>query len=184
MLSKEEDGGYAKKPYLRAQNILWEKVDTSDVKEMWFSRGELKTFRLNKNDLLVSEGGEAGRTAIWEDELQECYIQNSVNKVALNDLCHPRFMLYLFEAYGSRGYFESIVSRVSIAHLTREKLKEVPCILPPKPEQVEIAKYLDVQTAKIDKIISIIQERIDLLQEYKKSLINNVVTGKMDVRAS
>lgn len=182
MLTNDDKGNYLLKPYLRAQNIFWENVDVSDIKEMWFSPNEIRIYRLSKNDLLVSEGGDAGRTAIWNEEINECYIQNSVHKVTILPEHNPRYFLYVFEMFGLLGYFESIVNRVSIGHLTREKLKEVNCIVPPLSDQTAIANYLDQNTSKIDKTIKIIEKKIKLLEEYKKSLIHYVVTGKVDVR--
>ncbi|MBI5000027.1 MAG: restriction endonuclease subunit S [Euryarchaeota archaeon] len=182
MLKNEDDGGNFLKPYLRAQNILWEQVDSTDINEMWFSLGEIISFKLQKNDLLVSEGGEVGRTAIWNDELDECYIQNSVHKVTINSSLISRYYLYLFEAYGKNGLFNSIVNRVSIAHLTREKLKEIRCISPPPPDQSAIASFLDRKTARIDNEIGLVERKIWLIEEYRKSLIHHVVTGKVDVR--
>ena len=182
MLTNDDKGNYLLKPYLRAQNIFWENVDVSDIKEMWFSPSEIKIYRLSRNDLLVSEGGEVGRTAIWSEGIDECYIQNSVHKVTILPEHNPRYFLYVFERFGLLGYFESIVNRVSIGHLTREKLKEVNCIVPPLSDQTAIANYLDQNTSKIDKTIKIIEKKIKLLEEYKKSLIHHTVTGKMDVR--
>lgn len=66
-------------PYLRAANIHWRGVDTTDVKRMWFTAEEKKKLRLRKGDLLVSEGGDVGRSALWNDEMEACYIQNSIN---------------------------------------------------------------------------------------------------------
>jgi type I restriction enzyme S subunit len=79
MLTPVDKGGYYFKPYLRAKNLTWLKVDAEDIKEMWFSEAELSQYRLLKDDLLVSEGGEVGRTCIWNEEIPECYIQNSAN---------------------------------------------------------------------------------------------------------
>ena len=95
MLTPNDKGGYFLKPYLRAQNLKWLKPEVSNIKEMWFSEDELKTYRVEKNDLLISEGGEIGRTCIWNNELEEVYIQNSVNKVSIknND---PYYFLFLF----------------------------------------------------------------------------------------
>jgi type I restriction enzyme S subunit len=108
MLTNVDKGGYHYRPYLRAQNINWEKVNVEDVKKMWFSKDELHQYRLNKNDLLVSEGGEAGRTAIWDEEIKECYIQNSVHKVTMKSANDPFFFLYTFCLYGEKGVFESV----------------------------------------------------------------------------
>jgi len=182
MLTPQDKGNYYKKPYLRAQNILWEKVDPSDIKEMWFSEKELSQYRLKENDLLVSEGGEVGRTAIWKNELEECYIQNSVHKVTINESHNPFYFLYFFLIYGQAGHFDAIVNRVSIAHLTREKLKEVPFAIPPPTEQQSITDYLYKKTTIMDESIKKQERQIKLLKEYRTALISEVVTGKIDVR--
>lgn len=182
MLTNDDKGGYFHKPYLRAQNIEWERVNIDDVKQMWFSANELKQYRLKAMDLLVSEGGEVGRTAIWKDEVEECYIQNSVHKVTMFQDNNPFYFLYLFFFYGKIGYFDSIVSKVSIAHLTKEKLKEIFCLIPPVQEQDRIWKHIKTETARIDQTIAKIEKEIELLQEYRTALISEAVTGKIDVR--
>lgn len=122
MLTNDDKGGYFLKPYLHAQNINWQNVNSDDIKEMWFSKQELEQYRIKLHDLLISEGGEVGRTAIWKNEIEECYIQNSVHKVTILPGNNPFYFLSLFFLYGQLGFFDSIVSRVSIAHLTKEKL--------------------------------------------------------------
>nr|CBH38601.1 putative type I restriction enzyme, DNA specificity subunit [uncultured archaeon] len=176
MLTPDDKEGYFRKPYLRAQNITWEKVDTEDIKEMWFSEKELSQYRLKENDLLVSEGGEVGRTAIWQNELNECYIQNSVHKITIKSKNNPHYYLYHFQIYGKTGYFDSIVNRVSIAHLTREKLKEIMFLSPTFHEQQTIANYLDRKTHQIDTFIENKQKLIDLLKEQRAAIINQAVT--------
>lgn len=180
MLTPDEKEGYLLKPYLRSQNIQKEKVDVSDVKEMWFTKSELVKLRLFKGDLLLNEGGDVGRTCIWNDELQECYIQNSVNRLRFNyDL--QEYYLYLSNIYHYVGYYDSIVNRVSIPHLTKEKLESVKFIRPPKNEQHQIVEHLDSKTKEIDDLIQLEQNKIDLLKEYRQSLISEVVTGKIKV---
>jgi len=182
MLTNKDKGGYFLKPYLRAQNIYWEKVDLSSLKEMWFSENEIGKFKLNKNDLLVSEGGEVGRTAIWNNEIEECYIQNSVHKLTFNENHDSKYFLYLFLFYGKKGYFESIANRVSIAHLTREKLIEIKLLIPPLLEQKAIANFLEKKTSEIDQFIINIAEQIEQIKDYRQALISEAVTGKIDLR--
>lgn len=177
MLTPEDKGDYILKPYLRAQNLQWYKPDVNDVNEMWFSEYELKQYRVFKNDLLVSEGGEVGRTCIWNNELPEVYFQNSVNRVKVNHNSSPNFYLFQFVLMGFCGHFNAIVNKVSIAHLTKEKLKEVIFINPPLPEQTAIANYLDHKTTKIDNAIAKKQQLIELLNEELKSIINEAVTN-------
>ena len=183
MLTPEDKGGYILKPYLRSQNIQSEIVDVSDVKEMWFSESELDKLKLWKGDLLLNEGGDVGRTCIWDDELEECYIQNSVNRLRFFE-DSQKYFLYLSVLYHSVGHYDSIVNRVSIPHLTKEKLESVRFLRPPLSEQNEIVSYLDEHTQLIDKTISIEEKRIELLKEYRQSLISEVVTGKIDVRVN
>jgi len=182
MLTGEDKGGNFLKPYLRAQNISWFKCDTSDVKEMWFSQSDLIKYRVNLNDLLVSEGGDVGRTCIWMNELDECYIQNSVHKITFKKYFNPKYFLYLFYSFGQKGYFLSIVNQISIGHLTGEKLKEVFTIFPGFDEQTAIVDYLDRKTDQMDDVISKTHHEIELLQEYRTALISEAVTGKIDVR--
>ncbi len=181
MLAKEDKGGMYLKPYLRAANIGWLNVDISDVKEMWFSKNELSKLRLEKNDLLVSEGGEVGRTCIWENEMTECYIQNSVHKVTINKDNNPSYFLNQFYLFGQKGAFDFIVNRISIAHLTVEKLREVEFIIPPLDEQQTIVRHIESESARIDAKKQKTEKLIDLLTEYRTALISEVVTGKIKV---
>jgi type I restriction enzyme S subunit len=183
MLTPEDKGGYVLKPYLRSQNIQSDRVDVSDVKEMWFTENELIRLRLRKDDLLLNEGGDVGRTCIWNGELEECYFQNSVNRVRFkNDL--QKYFLYLSNLYHHMKYYDSIVNRVSIPHLTKEKLESVRFLRPPLNEQEQIVKYLDEKTSIIDKLISTKQRKVELLKEQRTTLINQVITKglKPDVK--
>lgn len=182
MLQSTEKEGYILKPYLRAQNIRWELVDVSDVNEMWFSPNEINAYRLRKNDILVSEGGEVGRTAMWCDELEECYIQNSVNRLRVKkDKILPEYLLYVLESYGQSKVFENTVNRVSIAHLTREKLKEYSIPLPPLDEQKKIVDDIQCRLARIDETNTQLTRSLNQLDEYRSSLISNVVGGRVEV---
>lgn len=182
MLQSTEKEGYVLKPYLRAQNIRWEKVDVSSVNEMWFSPNEISQYRLKEGDILVSEGGEVGRAAMWCNELDECYIQNSVNRLRVHKKkILPEYLLYVLESYGQAKVFENTVNRVSIAHLTREKLKEYAIPLPPLDEQREIVANIQKRLSNIDKADAVLQKSISQLEEYRSSLISNVVGGKAEV---
>ena len=162
MLTNSDKGDFHKRKYLRAANIEWMTVNITDIKEMWFSTEELEKLRLKENDLLISEGGEVGRTCIWKNELEECYIQNSVHKITFRDQGNSIYFLNQFYAMGYKGYFDSIVNKISIAHLTVEKLKAIEIVFPPIEEQKAIAAYLDQKTAEIDELISQKQRLIEL----------------------
>jgi type I restriction enzyme S subunit len=182
MLKSTPSPGYKLRPYLRSANIQWWKPRLDDVAKMWFTESEMDTYRISAGDLLVSEGGEVGRSCLWEDELKECYIQNSVHKVSTGNRLLPKFLLLQFFALGKSGRFEFIVNRVSIGHLTREKLVNVRVVIPPIEDQNEIILQIGEQTISIDTAIDRATREINLILEYRTRLISDVVTGKIDVR--
>jgi type I restriction enzyme S subunit len=181
MLCNEDKGNYSLKPYLKSKNIQWLNVDINSVDKMWFSQKEMNEYRLEKGDLVLSEGGEVGKTCIWNNELKECYIQNSAHKVTVYKDNISEFYLNLFFVFGKAGAFDSIVNRVSIGHLTKDKLMNVVVVKPPLSEQKEISTYIKSASQKIEIAISLKQQEIEKLKEYKSSLINSVVTGKVKV---
>ena len=178
--AKNGDGEF--KPYLRSTNVQWIKPDVRDVKEMWIANSEMAQLRVRKGDLLVSEGGEVGRACMWNEELPECYIQNSVHRVATKSKMLPEFLFHQFFAYGKRGRFNAIVNRVSIAHLTREKLVTVPFTVPPVEEQKAICKWIADECKPLEEAILRAEEEIKLIREYRDRQIADVVTGQVDVR--
>jgi type I restriction enzyme, S subunit len=181
MRCRDDKGNYKLKPYLKSKNVGWENVIVDDVEEMWFSKEEMKTYRIRRNDLLLSEGGEVGKTSIWNDELEECYIEKSVHKVTLKKGFNPIYYLYYFYLLGKSGYFKSISSQVSIGHLTREKLIKIKCIIPPPQIQNQLVEEIIEQIDKSNRIISKARQEISSIKEYREALITDLVTGRRSV---
>ena len=92
-----------------------------------------------------------------------------------------RYIAYFFDSLGFRNQVRSMVKGVKVYSITNAILKDTFVILPPKQEQIQIAKYLDEKTAKIVKAIELQQKEIEKLKEYKASLIDSAVTGKIKV---
>ncbi len=169
-------------PYLRAANIHWRGVDTTDVKRMWFTAAEKKKLKLRKGDLLVCEGGDVGRGTLWNDEMEACYIQNSVHRIRARKDADTRFLYYWLYFIKHVGYIDMICNKATIAHFTVEKVEATPCVYPSLEEQKQIAAFLDKVTADIDTAINRAHREIALLSEYRTRLIADVVTGQVDVR--
>lgn len=184
MLDEKGKPNYELKPYLKSKNIGWLKLKVDDVSEMYFNNIEMRQLRLHKGDLLFSEGGEVGKTSIWENELCECYIQNSVHKLTLKKDILPRYILYYSYLYGILGYYDSLVNLVSIKHLTFEKIRRVEFKIPPLTIQQRIVDYLDSKLSEIDKRVSVLEKQQDAYARLKKSIIHQAVTRGLnpDVR--
>jgi type I restriction enzyme S subunit len=169
--------------YLRNVDVQWDAVNTDDLPEMDFHPSEHDRYRLRHGDLLVCEGGEIGRTAIWRGELEECFYQKAIHRVRpLSEHEVPRFLYYVMSALANGGVFAAGTNPNTIDHLTAVQLRHYRVPFAPAKEQRVIAAYLDRETAKIDALISRIREAIDLLKEFRTALISAAVTGKIDVR--
>ncbi len=166
--------------YLRSANLRWGGVDITDVRRMWFAPQEKKKLALQYGDFLVSEGGDAGRTSFWQNELSNCYIQNAINRVRARKKDSTRFLYYWLHLIKSIGYIDAVVSRITIAHLTAEKLERIPFIKPPIPVQHRITSYLDKSCAAIDKAIEAKQKQLEILDALRKSIIHKAVTRGLD----
>jgi type I restriction enzyme S subunit len=181
MLQNQPNGpGDTLRPYLRAANISWGKVLIDDLKEMWFSESEKAQYRIEKGDLLVSEGGDVGRAALWNDELDECYIQNAINRVRSRNGALSSHLYYWTYFLKHVGYIDTLCNKATIAHYTAEKVMNTVYLCPPLPEQHAIAAFLDRETARIDALIAKKRRFIELLEEKRQALITQAVTKGLD----
>jgi len=163
-------------PYIKALYVLWGKVDTSGLPEMWASPADVRQYGVKKGDLLVCEGGEAGRAGIIVSVPSLCIIQNAVHRVRGNG-ADVRFLLYVLHAVSSGGWFDVLCNKATIAHFTRKKLAELQVPLPATiDEQHTIAAFLDHKTSEIDALITDKEKLIELLKEQRQAIITEAVT--------
>jgi type I restriction enzyme, S subunit len=167
-------------PYLRAANIQWSGVDVSDIKTMWLSSRDVLQLRLLPGDLLISEGGDVGRSCLWRGELEECYFQNSVNRVRPINGGSSRFLYYWMSTIKDKGYVDVLCNKSTIAHFTAEKVAAVPVPIPPNGEQESISHFLDCETDKIDALVAEQEQLIILLKEKRQAVISHAVTKGLD----
>jgi type I restriction enzyme S subunit len=170
-------------PYLRAANIQWNGVDASDIKQMWLSPRDRDQLGLIKGDLLVSEGGDVGRSCVWQDELEECYFQNSVNRVRSRRGNSNRYLYYWMSVIKDKGYVDVLCNKSTIAHFTAEKVAAVPVPFPPLPEQTAIAEFLDRERGKIDELVAEQRRLMELLKEKRQAVISHAVTKGLNPNA-
>ena len=165
------------KPYLRAINIGRTGLDLSHDFRMWIRPQETLRFCLRQGDILVSEGGDAGRTATFDAD-GEFYFQNAINRVRpdYRGEIEPHFIYWWFTFLKCAGYVEMICNVATIPHFTAEKVKASPLAFPPLDTQRRIARFLDEKTARIDALIEKKRELLDRLAEKRQALITQAVT--------
>ena len=144
---------------------------------------ERDRFTVRKGDLLMVEGRELGRCAIWQGDDGVIAFQKALHRLRPLDRSeHVRFFYYLMIFVNGTGAFVANQSPNEIPHLTGEELRKYRFPKPPHDEQVAIAEYLDEMTAKFDTLTAEAERGIELLQERRTALISAAVTGQIDVR--
>ncbi len=133
-----------------------------------------------KGDVLLTKDGTIGRGLVVED-FNDYVILSSIGLIRFFDKVNPYYGLYYLLSGLNIDQMYSHVRGSGITRLTINLINNLLLILPPISEQQQIVSYLDEQTQLIDKTVSIEERRIELLKEYRQSLISEVVTGKINV---
>jgi len=183
MLDSKRITGQCLLPYLRNTDVQWDRINVDGLPKMDIGSAEYERYTVRAGDLLVCEGGEVGRAAIWTSKLPLCGFQKALHRLRpLNpERDVPRFLYFALRA-ATKGNAFSDGHVSTIAHLTGEKLRGHPFPFPPSDEQRTIAQWLDVELVQIENAVDCAARQIKLLREYRTRLIADVVTGKLDVR--
>jgi type I restriction enzyme S subunit len=180
MLNQAAQRGTNPKPYLRNANVLWDKFLLDDVLEMDFTAHEEETFRLHSGDLLICEGGDIGRTAVWEDQLPECYFQKALHRARLRDSkASPRYLMHYMAWATRNGAIAKLRTGAAIPHLTGVKLKTLDVIWPEPKIQIEITDYLDSVGCGIKDMQNTQQDDCKWFQEMEQSILNQAFRGEL-----
>lgn len=168
--------------YLCAANVHFTGISYEPLKQMWFSEIEKQLYAVQCGDLLVVEGGAgAGGAAIVEESLNNYYIQNSIMIARPKGDVSNKWLYYSLYSLVKHNYIDFVCNKATIPHFTKDKLSKVPIIIVKKEKETEIINYLDQKCTQIDNLIAIKQQKIEKLQQYKKSLIYEYVTGKKEI---
>ena len=184
MLDAKRVTGESSGKYLRNIDVQWDAVNIDGLPEMDFPPFDRNRYLLRRGDLLVCEGGEVGRTAIWGGELDECFYQKAIHRVRPRSACDvPRFFYFLMYAMAKRGVFTAGGNPNTIDHLTAVQLRRYRVPIPAAGEQRAIVAFLDREMAKIDALVARKARLIELLQEKRTALITRAVTRGLDPHA-
>jgi type I restriction enzyme S subunit len=130
-------------PYLRNPNVRWFEVDTSNLQMMPFEDHEDERYGLRAGDIVVCEGGEAGRAAIWDGRLPELKFQKAIHRVRPGPRLHNRYFVHRLMADHQSGRLADYFTGATIKHLTGQDLARYEFPLPPLAKQQRIAEVLD-----------------------------------------
>ena len=169
MLDSKQQTGKCSFPYLANFNVQWFRFELDKLNVMDFDEKDQKEFELIDGDLLVCEGGEIGRCAVWHNEMQPCFFQKALHRVRCNkDIVLPDYMAYWFKYNCDHNGFSDIAgAKATIAHLPGAKLKKLIVTVPPLVLQHEFATFVE----QIDKSKFEVQQSLEKLETLKKSLM-------------
>lgn len=144
--------------------------------------GKAKEYMLTKGDLLFARSGATvGKTFLYKEDYAACFAGYLIKARCNKNKLVPNFVFYYTLSNVYQNWKNSIFIQSTIQNIGADKYSVMPIIVPPLSEQQAIADYLDQRCSEIDELISIKQQKIEKLKEYKKSLIFECVTGKRKV---
>ncbi|MCH1921338.1 restriction endonuclease subunit S [Shewanella sp. A3A] len=183
MLDEKKITGEFLGRYLRNTDVQWGKINTFNLPVMDFRPTEVDRYTVKKGDLIVCEGGEIGRSAIWLND-EPCFYQKALHR--LRPYCSKQdlssFMFYVMFDAVHQERFSGGISKATIAHLPAETFRQYRFAYPPYSEQVAIVEYLEKMGNKFDNLELAVRSQVELLKERRSALISAAVTGKIDVR--
>ncbi|HFQ6712496.1 TPA: restriction endonuclease subunit S, partial [Campylobacter jejuni] len=182
--SKDFSDEYIKgfKPYITFKNVCdntiinFNKIEYVNINDLE------KQNKVIKNDILFLQSSETldeiGKSAIYLND-EEIYLNTFCKGFRIKNSAFPIFLNYLFNSLTYKKYFISNCSGFTRINLRQEHLLDIPLILPPLKEQEQIANFLDEKCEKIDLLIEKTEKQIKLIKEYKTTLINQAVCGRI-----
>jgi type I restriction enzyme, S subunit len=176
-VSSKTRGGSNQRPFLRTKNVLWGRLDLGELDEMHFSETDEARLKLEPGDLLICEGGDVGRTALWKGEVDRCYYQNHLHRARRNrDDVDPEFVLYwLWYAFEVGRVYFGRGNVTTIPNLSKSTLGGLPLPLPPIDQQRALAETLRA----IERSTEARQRQVATLMELFRAVMIELMTGEM-----
>ena len=170
-------------PYLRVANVQDGHLDLTTVKTVRVPAKEVQKYRLAVGDVLMTEGGDIdklGRGTIWEGQIPDCLHQNHIFRIRLNrKVIEPSFYALVVESDIAKRYFSRVAKRTTnLASTNKTQVRAFRFPIPPTvSEQRQIVEVRD----RAKSMLSVLLRKETALSELKKSLMHDLLTGKVRV---
>ncbi|WP_156127061.1 restriction endonuclease subunit S, partial [Aeromonas sp. ZOR0001] len=162
-------------PYLRNTNVQWDLIELDDIKQMKIDDNEKDELALRYGDLLICEGGEPGRCAIWKHHNKEMYFQKALHRARPYQGVMAEYLQICLTNDAATGTLEQYFTGATIKHFVGAKLNEYSIPLPPTAVQKLIVAKVDELTTLCDQLKS----RLQTSQQTQLALAESLVEGAL-----
>ena len=179
MLDKAKNQG-ALKPYLRNINVRWGSFDLEGLLEIKIENTEIERYIARSGDLIVCEGGEPGRCAVWEDRYdREVYLQKALHRVRFTESVSVNLVQLYFYYIAGTKQLKTYFTGTTIKHLTGQSLAVIPFPLCPLAEQHEIVRILEEQFSAIEQNEREIDAALQRAEALRQAILKRAFSGKL-----
>lgn len=166
-------------PYIRNINVRWENVDTTDLLKMFFKNNELNRYQLEAGDVLICEGGEPGRAAVWDKKNDKMMYQKAIHRLRPYCNISPWWFVYHLWNDSSKGVLEKYYTGTTIKHFTGKSLSKYIMCLAPIKEIDEIVSLIKNSLAFINRIQNKIWQIEDQRRILDQSILSKAFKGEL-----
>ena len=169
-------------PYLCSINVYWDGINLNQIKKAKFSAIDMEKYLLRRGDLLICEGGDVGRSAVWDRDI-EMYYQNALHCVRFFGAINPYYFKHCLELYKYNRILESASKGMTIKHLVQGALYSIPFPLPPLAEQKRIVAKIEELLPYVDRYATAYEKleqfNAKFPKDMKKSVLQYAIQGKL-----
>jgi type I restriction enzyme S subunit len=181
--NRKQTASTRKVPYLRVANVQRGFLDLQEVKTILADEAEIKTLRLEKGDVLFTEGGDRdklGRGWVWNEEIDECIHQNHIFRARPDrELAEPKFVSYHGNFFGQEWFTKTGKQTTNLASINKGVLSRFPIPLAPPNEQRRIVQKIEELFSKLDAGVAALERVKANLKRYRATVLKAAVEGKL-----
>lgn len=179
MLDKAKNKGESTK-YLRNINVRWYNFELDDVLEMPMSDGERRKFSIADGDILTCEGGEPGRSAIWNNGPTDIAFQKALIRIRPDlEQLNPSYLVHHLKYLANAQELEKHFTGSTIKHLPQRALQNVKLPVPPIEEQAEIVRRIESAFGWLDRMAADHAAAARLLPKLDAAILSKAFQGKL-----
>lgn len=180
MLSQNAKTGRGARAYLRNLNVRWHDFALDDLLEMDFDAREVQKYELRAGDVLVCEGGEPGRAAVWRGQIPGIMYQKALHRVRPTaEALNPHFLAYHLEFSAVAGRLTRYFTGSTIKHFPRQSLLEYRLNLPSRGVQDRIVAAIEEQLTRLSAAVSALERTRASLKRYRASVLKAACEGRL-----